>query len=84
MSDLFVWIYSGEGGREVHETFWGGGGAMEVCNVCFIFIFYLSFLALPIIVVEMLAVLIIEIQGSFLRLDARYPNSVSDPIVEIL
>jgi hypothetical protein len=57
---------------------------MEVCNVCFIFIFYLSFLVLPIIVVEMLAVLIIEIQGSFLRFDARYPNSVSDPVVEIL
>jgi hypothetical protein len=25
MWDLFIWIYSGGGGREFHETFWGGG-----------------------------------------------------------
>jgi hypothetical protein len=26
MSSLFIWIYAFGGGREVHETFEGGGG----------------------------------------------------------
>jgi hypothetical protein len=30
MTDLFTWIYSGGGGREVHETFKRGAQATEV------------------------------------------------------
>jgi hypothetical protein len=29
MSDLFVWFYSGGGGREVHERCWRGGGGAD-------------------------------------------------------
>jgi hypothetical protein len=30
MSDLFILIYLGGGGHEIHETFWGGAQAMKV------------------------------------------------------